>query len=140
MPATIGDIGPKARAFWIRPARKILLEGDGTASGPTSGINTRDIMLDGGETAEEHLALMYQSNPLPESWGVERELYDLATLWRCRMCTLLLCSDPREGPQTRLLWGPLGTVGEIHTLLCNGGHYVLVKLSQEQLAMLGLLP
>ena len=43
LPAAVGDIGPRARALWIRSARKILLEGDGTASGPTSGINARDI-------------------------------------------------------------------------------------------------
>ena len=140
LPATFGDIGPRARALWIRSARKILLEGDGTASGPTSGINARDILLDGGQTAEEYLALMSQNNPRPTAWGGERELHVLTTLWRCRICTLLLRNDPREGPQTRLLWGPVGTVGEIHTLLFNGGHYDLVKLTQEQLVMLGLLP
>ena len=43
-------------------------------------------------------------------------------------------------PRCAFLWGPLGTVGEIHPLLFNGGHYDLVKLAQEQLVMLGLLP
>ena len=83
---------------------------------------------------------MSQNNPRPEAWGAERELHVLETLWRCRICTLLLRNDLGEGPQTRLLWGPLGTVGEIHTLLFNGGLYDLVKLTQEQLVMLGLLP
>ena len=92
-------------------------------------------MLDSGETAEEYLALMSQNNPRPEAC-----LHALATLWRCRICTLLLRSCPREGPQTRRLWGPLGTVGEIHTLLFNGGDYGVVKLTQEQLVMLRLLP
>ena len=97
-------------------------------------------MLDGPQTAEEYLALMYQNDPRPEAWGGERELHALATFWGCRMCTLLFRNDPREGPQTRLLWGPLGTVGEIHTLIFNGCHYDMVKLAQEQLVMLGLLP
>ena len=96
--------------------------------------------MDGGQTAEEYLAPMSQNNRRPEAWGGERELHALATLWGCRICTLLLRSDPREGPQTRFLWGLLGTVGEIHTLLFNGGHYELMKLMQEQLVMLGLLP
>ena len=67
--------------------RKVLLEGDGTASGPTSGINARGIMLDGGETAEEYLALMSQNSPRPDAWGGERELHVLATLYNCRICT-----------------------------------------------------
>ena len=139
-PARFGtDFGPKARALWIKSASKILLEGDGTAFGPTSGISVRDILLDGGQTAEEYLALMSQNNPGPEAWGGERELHVLATLWHCRICTLLFCQDPREGPQTRLLWGPLGTAGDIHTLLFNGTHYDVVTLTQEQLVMLGLL-
>ena len=55
--------------LWVRSARKILLEGHNTASWPTSGINARDMLLDGGETAEEYLALMSQNNPRPESRG-----------------------------------------------------------------------
>ena len=67
LPETLGDIGLNAKAFWIRSARNILLEGDGTASRPTSGINARDIMLDGGETADDYLALMSQNSPRPEA-------------------------------------------------------------------------
>ena len=66
-------------------------------------------------------------------------MHSLATLL-CLICTLLFRNGPCEGPQTRLLWGPLGTVGEIHALLTKGGNYDVVKLMQEQLAMLGLLP
>ena len=83
---------------------------------------------------------MHQNNPRPDAGG-ERELHVLATLWRCRICTLLFRNDPRGGPQTRFFCGgPLGTVGEIHTLLSNGGSHDLVKLTQEQLVILGLLP
>ena len=108
LPATICDIGPRARALWMMSARKILVEGDGTASGPTYGTNARGIMLDCGETAEEYLALMYQNNPRPEAWGRERELHVLATLWRCRICTLLLRTDPRDGSADAPLVGPMG--------------------------------
>ena len=69
LPATIGDIGPRARALWIRSARKILLEGDGTASGPTSGINARGILLDGGEAAEEYLGVDVSEQPAAGSMG-----------------------------------------------------------------------
>ena len=89
---------------------------------------------------EEYLALMSQENPGPEAWGGESELHVLATHWRCRICTMLFRIDPLEGSQTRLLWGPLGTVGRIHTLLFNGTHYDFVELTPEQLTMLGLSP
>ena len=89
---------------------------------------------------EQYLAHMSQENPEPEAWGGERELHVLAMLWECRICTMLCRNDPREGPQTRLLWGPLGKAGKVHTLLFNGTHYDLVELTPEQLTMLGLSP
>ena len=134
------DIGQKCRELWVELARKILLEEAGTASGPARDLSARDILLDGGQTAEEYLELMAQKDPGPEAWGGERELHMLATRWGCRICTLLFRSDPREGPQTRLLWGPLGTVGHIHTLLFNGTHYDLLTWTEEHLIMLGLRP
>ena len=83
---------------------------------------------------------MSQEEPGPEAWGGEGELRVLATFWGIRSCTLLFRNDPCEGPQTRLLWGPLGTRGRIHTLLFNGTHYDLVELMQDQLVTLGLVP
>eukprot|EP00974_Lingulodinium_polyedra_P052702 5069303-Lingulodinium_polyedra.AAC.1 len=65
---------------------------------------------------------MSQSDPGPEARGGERELHVLVILWGCRFCTLLLRKHPHEGPQTRLLWGPLGTCGQILILLFNGTH------------------
>ena len=105
-----------------------------------SVLDARTILLDGEQTAEEYLRLMSQPHPSPESWGGESELHAMARLWGCRICILLLREDPAEGSQVRLLTGPLGTVGHIHTLLFNGSHYDLVILTKEQLIMLGLLP
>ena len=64
----------------------------------------------------------------------------MAMIWKCRICTLLLRNDPAEGWQVRLLTGPLGTTGRIHTLLFNGTHYDLATLTPEQLILLGLQP
>ncbi len=121
-------------------ARNILLEEADIASGAAQDLSARYILLDGEQTAEEYLELMDQENPGPEAWGGERELHVLATHWGCRICTLLIRIHPREGPQTRLLWGPLGTAGHIHTLLFNGVHCDLLTLTEDQLTMLGLLP
>ena len=96
--------------------------------------------MDGGQTAEAYLERMSQSQPRRESWGGEAELHVMARLWRCRICILLFRRDPVEGSQVRLLTGPLGTVGHIHTLLFNGSHYDLVILTQEQMLLLGLHP
>ena len=117
-----------------------MSEEAGTASGPARDLSARHILLGGGQTAEEYLELMDQENPGPEAWGGERELHVLATHWGCRICTLLIRIHPREGPQTRLLWGPLGTGGGLHTLLFNGDHYDILTLTEEQLIILGLHP
>ena len=98
------------------------------------------MLLDGTQTAEQYVELMSQSPPSPASWGGESELHMMAILWKCRICTLLFRKDPVEGSQMRLLTGPLGTTGHIHTLLFNGSHYDLVILTQEQMLLLGLLP
>ena len=68
----------------------------------------------------------------------ERELQVIATDSQCRICTFCCRNHPVEGLQTRLLWGPLGTTGDFHTLLWNGTHYDLLTLTREQLNMLGL--
>ncbi len=133
-------MGLKSRQMWVKTARRILLNTDGTDSGQARAINAKGILLECGQTVDQYLALMTQTNPGRAAWGGEGELHMLATMWECRICTLLFRTDPREGPQTRLLWGPLGTVGNIHTLLFNGTHYDLVRLTPEQLAMLGLVP
>ena len=98
------------------------------------------ILLDGTQTAEQYLELMSQRPPSRESWGGESELHIMAMVWKCRICTLLLRQDPVEGSQVRLLVGPLGTTGHIHTLLFNGTHYDLAILTREQMVALGLRP
>ena len=110
------------------------------ALGDASVPDAKTILLDGEQTAEQYLELMSQSEPRPESWGGESELHAMAILWKCRICTLLLRSDPAEGFQVRLLTGPLGTTGHMHTLLFNGTHYDVAILSPEQLILLGLQP
>ena len=108
--------------------------------GDASVPDAKAILLDGTQTAEQYLELMSQSPPSQESWGGESELHIMAILWKCRICTLLSRQDPVEGSQVRLLTGPLGTTGHIHTLLFNGSHYDFVILTQEQMTLLGLLP
>ena len=136
--AGVFDTGPRARQAWIKTARKILLEE--VAVGDASVPDAKAILLDGTQTAEQYLELMSQSPPSRESWGGESELHMMAILWKCRICTLLSRQDPLEGSQVRLLTGPLGTTGHIHTLLFNGSHYDFVILTQEQMTLLGLLP
>ena len=119
-------------------ARRIL-RGE-VAVGDASASDAKAILLDGAQTAKQYLELMSQSPPSPESWGGESELHMMAMLWKCRICTLLLRQDPVEGSQVRLLAGPLGTTGHIHTLLFNGTHYDLVILTEEQFNALGLSP
>ena len=100
--------------------------------GDASVSDAKAILLDGAQTAEQYLQLMPQSPPSPESWGGESELHMMAILWKCRICTLFFRQDPVEDSQVRLLAGPLGTTGHIHTLLFNGSHYDLVILTQVQ--------
>ena len=139
----LSNVGQQARTCWIKLAQKILSQRDRTGSGRAPVINpveAREVLLEGTQTVEEYLALMSQENPGPEAWGGESELHVLATMWKCRICTMLERTDPREGLQTRLLWGPLGTGGPIHTMLFNGTHYDLVGLTPEQLTILNLNP
>ena len=110
------------------------------AVGDASVSDAKAILLDGAQTAEQYLELMSQNPPSRESWGGESELHMMANLWKCRMCTLRFRQDPVEGSQARLLTGPLGTTGRIHTLLFNGSHYDLVILTPEQEDFSGLLP
>ena len=137
LPNDISSAGPVARALWVKTARQILVEADAVRD--PSVLDTRTILLDGEQTAEEYLKLMSEPRPRRESWGGESELHAMARLWGCRICTLLFRKDPAEGSQVRLLTGPLGTAGHIHTLLFNGSHYDLVILTKEQLILLGLL-
>ena len=136
--ADILNMGPTARQHWVDRARSILTKAADVRD--PSVLDARTILLDGEQTAEEYLRLMSQKQPSRESWGGESELHVMARLWGCRICILLLREDPAEGSQVRLLTGPLGTVGHIHTLLFNGSHYDFVILTKEQLIMLGLLP
>ena len=138
LPVDISEIGPKARRYWVEIARQIL-SGEITV-GDASVSEATAILLDGTQTAEQYLELMSQSPPSRESWGGESELHMMAKFWKCRICTLLSRQDPLEGSQVRLLTGPLGTTGHIHTLLFNGSHYDFVILTQEQMTLLGLLP
>ena len=113
---------------------KIFKEGD------TSVPDARAILLDGTQTAEQYVELMSQSPPSRATWGGESELYVMAAIMKCRLCTLLYRDDPVEGSQVRLLTGPLGKSGHIHTLLFNGTHYDTVILTPQQLELLGLPP
>ena len=108
--------------------------------GDASVADAKAILLDGAQTAKQYLELMSQSPPSPESWGGESELHMMSILWKCRICALLFRQDPVEGSQVRLLTGPLGTTGHIHTLLFDGRHYDLVILTREQVTALGLQP
>ena len=135
-PGTSRVVGPMAREHWVKTARRILVEE--VAVRDASGRDAKAILLEGTQTAEEYLKLMSQSPPSPASWGGESELYMMAMLWKLRICTLLSREDPVEGLQARLLAGPLGTTGHIHTLLFNGSHYDLVILKEEQEIALGL--
>ena len=126
-----------ARGYWVNTARKIL-SGEITV-GDASVSEATAILLDGTQTAEQYLEFMSQSPPSRQAWGGESELHMLALVRKCRICTLLFREDPEEGSQVRLLTGPLGTTGHIHTLLWNGSHYDLVILTGEQMRLLGLL-
>ena len=132
LPPDFYDLGPRARQCYTDLARKIL----GGASAP----DAKAILLEGTQTPEQYLELMCQSPPSQESWGGEAELHVMAMFWKCRICTLLFRQDPTEGSQVRLLTGPLGTTGHVHTLLFNGTHYDLVTLTPEQMILLGLHP
>ena len=138
LPADTSCVGPMARGHWVKTARRILVEE--VAVRDASGRDAKAILLEGTQTAEEYLKLMSQSPPSPASWGGESELYMMAIIYECRICTLLFRQDPVEGSQVRLLTGPLGTTGHIHTLLFNGSHYDLVILEREQMISLGLCP